>query len=188
MECWLLSTCTRSGSAELLPDEAAVGIERLDGEEAMAAVAEDQQPPGLDAARVRELRSPAPQERAVAVPPDLDTPVLDRAAGRADDEGLLSADPLGELVWDALQSNRAARSDQFLELRRRRRKARRDGEIPRTRLSQVKGSSTLGCLIWAPSRPADEAMVGVAGDALGRMARLWVWDGIPPPAAAAVWN
>ena len=73
-----MSTCTRSGSAELLPDEAAVGIERLDGEEAMAAVAEDQQPPGLDAARVRELRPPAPQERAVAVPPDLDAPVLGR--------------------------------------------------------------------------------------------------------------
>ena len=70
-----MSTCTRSGSAELLPDEAAVGIERLDGEEAMAAVAEDQQPPGFDAARVRELWPPAPQERAVAVPPDLNAPV-----------------------------------------------------------------------------------------------------------------
>ena len=70
----VLSTCRRSGSAEL-SDEAAVGIERLDGEEAMAAVAEDQQPPGFDAARVRELWPPAPQERAVAVPPDLNAPV-----------------------------------------------------------------------------------------------------------------
>ena len=58
-----------------LSDEAAVGIERLDGEEAMAVVAEDQQPPGFDAARVRELWPPAPQERAVAVPPDLNAPV-----------------------------------------------------------------------------------------------------------------
>jgi len=73
----VLSTCRRSGSAEL-SDEAAVGIERLDGEEAMAAVAEDQQPPGFDAARVRELWPPAPQECAVAVPPDLDAPVLGR--------------------------------------------------------------------------------------------------------------
>jgi hypothetical protein len=66
-------------------------------------VPEDQEPPGPDAARGRELRPPAPQERAVAVPPDLDAPDLDLAAGRADDAGLPGADPLGELVGNALR-------------------------------------------------------------------------------------
>ena len=58
-------------------------------------------PPGPGAARGRELRPPAPQERAAAVPPDLDAPDLDPAAGRADDAGLPGGDPLGELVGNA---------------------------------------------------------------------------------------
>ena len=65
-------------------------------------VPDDQEPPTFDAARVRKLRPPAPQERAVAVPPHLDGPDLLAGAGRADDVGLPGADFLGELVRDAL--------------------------------------------------------------------------------------
>ena len=66
-------------------------------------VPEDQEPPGPGAARGGELRPPVPQERAAAVPPDLDAPDLDPAAGRADDAGLPGGDPLGELVGNALR-------------------------------------------------------------------------------------
>ena len=83
--------------------EAAASVEGLDGEQAAAVVPDDQEPPTFDAARVRKLRPPAPQERAVAVPPHLDGPDLLAGAGRADDVGLPGADFLGELVRDALQ-------------------------------------------------------------------------------------
>ena len=92
-------TCSRSG--ELLDAEA--GVEGLEGERAAAGVAEHDEPADADAVRGQELRPPAPQERAVAVPPDLDAPDLDLAAGRADDAGLPGADPLGELVGNALR-------------------------------------------------------------------------------------
>lgn len=74
-------------------------------------VAEDQQPPGPEAARGRELRPSAPQERAVSVPPDLDAPHLDLAAGRVGDAGLPGADFLGELVGNAL---RVQKDESFL--------------------------------------------------------------------------
>ena len=66
-------------------------------------MAEDEEPPRGDAARGREPWPPAAQEGAIAVPPDLDAPDLDLAAGRADDAGLPGADPLGELVGNALR-------------------------------------------------------------------------------------
>jgi hypothetical protein len=70
-------------------------------------VAEDEEPPCVDAARVRELGPAAAQEGAVTVAPDLDAPEnLSLAAEWADDEGLPGADVLGELVGDALQSGR----------------------------------------------------------------------------------
>lgn len=99
----LHSTCRWNGSAKLPDPEAAAGVERLDGEDTAAAVAEDQVPGHAGAARARELRPPAAQERAVAVPPDLDAPGRSLAAGRAEDDGLLGADSLGNLVGDALQ-------------------------------------------------------------------------------------
>ena len=92
-------TCSRSG--ELLDAEA--GVERLEGERAAARVAEQDEPADADAVRGQELRPPAPQERAVAVPPDLDAPDLDLAAGRADGAGLPGADPLDELIGNALR-------------------------------------------------------------------------------------
>jgi hypothetical protein len=87
--------------------EAAAAVEDLDGEDAATAVPDDQGPPVADAARVRELRPPAPQERAVAVLPDLDEPDLLAGARRADDEGIPGADFLGELVGDALRNARS---------------------------------------------------------------------------------
>lgn len=91
-------------SAEL--PEAAAAVEALDGEHAAAAVPDDQEPPGADAARARELLPPAPQERAVAVLTDLDGPDLLAGAGRAKDEGLRGADFLGELVGNALRNGK----------------------------------------------------------------------------------
>ena len=70
-------------------------------------MAEDEEPPCADAARVGELGPAAAKEGAVAVAPDLDAPQgLALAAERAGDEGLPGADLLGELVGDALQSGR----------------------------------------------------------------------------------
>ena len=65
-------TWRRSGSAEV--PEAAGAVEGLDRQHAAAAVAEDEEPPCADAARVGELGPAAAQERAVAVAPDLDVP------------------------------------------------------------------------------------------------------------------
>ena len=91
----------------MLPEEAAVGVESLDGEHAVAAVAEDEEPPRGDAARGREPWPPTAQERAIAVPPNLDAPRLGLSAGGADDEGLIAADLRGELVGDALRIKHA---------------------------------------------------------------------------------
>jgi hypothetical protein len=85
-------------SAELR--EATVTVEGFEGEQAAAAVAEDQEPPGFDPARGRERAPPAPQERTVTVPLDPDAPAL---AVRADDEGLLGGYLRGELIRDALR-------------------------------------------------------------------------------------
>jgi hypothetical protein len=149
---------------ELYPrlQAAAASVEHLDGEHAPAAVPEDQEPPGVDAARIRELQTPAPQERAVAVPPDLNAPELDLAGGGADDEGLPGADFRGKLFGDALQSkSKMSRSHG-------RAVATHAGErSARTRASQVNGSSTLGCLAVAAPPPTDDA-IGSPPDARGR--------------------
>lgn len=107
------STFTRrSGSPE--HPEAAAGVERLHGERTAATVAEDKEPPRLDAGGLRELRPPAAQERAVAVPADLDGPDLDPAAGprRADDKGRPVTDLRCELVGDALGKGDWAKTSQ----------------------------------------------------------------------------
>ena len=79
----ILRTCRWSWCAAELPEAEGV-VERLGGEDAAAAVAEDEEPPGTDATGLRELVSPAAQERVVAVLPNLDGPD-DLAAGWADD-------------------------------------------------------------------------------------------------------
>ena len=99
-----MSTCRGSG-CEL--SEAAAGVERLDGEQAAAVVPEDQEPSGPDAARGRELRPPAPQERAGAVAADLHSPHLSERAeqeGRRPRRSSTSAgvEAPGELVGNAL--------------------------------------------------------------------------------------
>lgn len=68
----------------------------------MAAVAEDEKPPGAGPAGLCELRPAAAEERAVAVLPHLDGPALDLTARRAEDKGPFRADFRGELVGDAL--------------------------------------------------------------------------------------
>jgi hypothetical protein len=131
----------------MLPEEAAVGVEGLDGEHAAAAVAEDEEPPRGDAARGREPWPPAAQERAIAVPPDLDAPRLCLSAGRADDEGLVAADLRGELVGDALRIKQV-QENKISQSHGRAGAARAGGSDERwarTRVSEVKGSSTLGC-------------------------------------------
>ena len=133
--------------------EAGASIEHLDGEHAPAAVPEDQEPPGVDAARTRELRPSAPQERAVAVPPDLNAPELDLAGGGADDEGLPGADFRGKLVGDALK-----RKSKMSRSRVRAVATHASETSARTRESQVNGSSTLGCLAMAAAPPTDDAI------------------------------
>jgi hypothetical protein len=64
---------------------------------------DDQEPPTFNAARVRKLQPSAPQERIIAVLPDLDGPDHPAGAGLANNMGLPGADFLGELVGDALQ-------------------------------------------------------------------------------------
>ena len=98
----ILRTCRWSWCAAELPEAEGV-VERLGGEDAAATVAESEVPAGADAVHGGELGPPAPQERAAAVPPDLDAPDLDPTAGRADDAGLPGGDPLGELVGNALR-------------------------------------------------------------------------------------
>jgi hypothetical protein len=106
-------TCGRSG--KLFDAEA--GVEGPDGERGAAFVPEQDEPTDADAVRVQELRPPAPQERALAIPTHLHAPDL---AERAHDEGcglarsvLLAAaagsgvEGIGKLVGDALQKQRS---------------------------------------------------------------------------------
>ena len=92
--------------AELFDEAGAV--EGLDGEHTAAFVTEHQEPADADAVGLHELRPPSTQERAVAVPADLDVP--DRRAKRADEEGLRPGTAvsrikgLRELVGDALHN------------------------------------------------------------------------------------
>ena len=150
-------TWRRSGSAEV--PEAAGAVEGLDRQHAAAAVAEDEEPPCADAARVGELGPAAAKEGAVAVAPDLDAPQgLALAAERAGDEGLPGADLLGELVGDPLQSGRKRSAISTAAARGAERKRR----SLLTRLSQVNGSSTLRCLAAAAWSP-DDAIAGGGG-------------------------
>jgi hypothetical protein len=90
---------SRRRTAEL-PEEAD-GIEPLDDEQAVSMVPDGQHPALAGAGRGGELRSPAPKERTVVVPPDdLNGPGL---VARANDGGLAGADLLGKLVRNSLQ-------------------------------------------------------------------------------------
>jgi hypothetical protein len=147
-------TCGRSG--KLFDAEA--GVEGPDGERGAAFVPEQDEPTDADAVRVQELRPPAPQERALAIPAHLHAPDL---AERAHDEGcglarsvLLAAagsgvEAIGKLVGDALRKQRSL--GLVREVLHRRlasvRAQRRGRSAVLTSLWKEGGIITLSCLI-----------------------------------------
>jgi hypothetical protein len=126
---------SRRRTAEL--PEAAAGIESLGHEQSVSVVPDGQHPALAGAGRGGELRPPAPEERAVVVPPDdLNGPGL---VARADDAGLAGADLLGEPVRNSRCKGGSVSSIPSHV-------AGDQGREALTRSDRENGSSSLSCL------------------------------------------